>query len=170
MSAASLREHAPRMAEVRDVAIGTNHVVLLREIEALDVLYYVGKRKPISELSPEQQDRVREAYQDTHWASDYGVEAQGIYTSKELAENACREHGPNWFYHALPINSSLPDTTVFFRAHVFPGSDERAMYENLAAETIAVRVSDLRARDEELRALRDETARLQGVVDEIRGT
>jgi len=156
------RDHTPKMGEVRNVATGTNHVVLLREIEALDVLYYVGKRKPISELTPEQQERIREAYKDTHWASDYGVEAQGIYTSKDLAENACKEHGPNWFYHALPINSSLPDETVFFRAHVFPGSDERALYENLEAKTVAVRVSDLRALYEEIERLRKQLDDLSG--------
>lgn len=153
----------PRMAEVRDVAAGTNHVVLLREIEALDVLYYVGKRKPISELPPDQQEKVREAYRDCHWSSDYGVEAQGIYTTRELAEAACKEGGPNWFYHALPINTCLPDETVFFRAHVFPGSDQRAMYENLEGAVKAVRVS-------ELRALEEEVQRLQEQIDAIRGT
>lgn len=155
--------HVPRMAEVRDLATATNHVVLLREIEALDVLYYVGKRKPITELPPDQQEKVREAYRDCRWSSDYGIEAQGIYTSKELAEAVCKERGPNWFYHALPINSCLPDETVMFRAHVFPGSDARAMYENLEAATKAVRVS-------ELRALEDEIARLQKQLDEVRGT
>jgi hypothetical protein len=153
----------PRMAEIRNAATATNHVVLLREIEALDTLYYVGKRRPISELTPEQQAKVREAYRDCHWSSDYGIEAQGVFTSKELAEAVCKERGPNWFYHALPINSCLPDETVFFRAHVFPGSDERAMYENLEAATRAVRVS-------ELRALQEEIDRLQKQLDELRGT
>lgn len=150
MSAAS----KSRLAAAKDVLTGTNRVVLLREIEALDVLYYVGKRRPISELTPEQQEQVRTAYKDTHWASDYGVEAQGIFITKELAEAACRTHGPNWFYHALPINSCLPNETVFFRAHVFPGSDAKEMYENLAAATVAVRVSELRAIEDELQRLR----------------
>lgn len=137
------------MMEAQNVATGLNSVVLLREIEALDVLYYVGKRKPISELTPEQQEKVREAYKDTHWASDYGIEAQGIYTSKALAEEVCRRNGPHWFYHALPINSCLPDETVFFRAHVFPGSEAVAMYENLAGATKAVPVAYLRMLEEE---------------------
>ena len=146
--------HDPKLAEVRDVAAGTNSLVLLREIEALDVLYYVGKRKPISELTPEQQEKVREAYRDTSWASDYGVEAQAVCTSKALADEMCREHGPNWFYHALPINTPLPDETVFFRAHVFPGSDAVAMYENLAGATKAVPVAYLRMLEEEVERLR----------------
>lgn len=161
MSTALVTDHAPRLAEVQELATGTNRVVLLREIEALDVLYYVGKRKPISELSEEQQVKVREAYADCHWSSDYGIEAQGIYTTKELAEAACKEHGPNWFYHALPINSSLPDQTVFFRAHVFPGSDAREMYENLEGATMAVPIGYLRA-------LEEERIRLQKQLDDLR--
>lgn len=161
MSRALVADHAPRLAEVHELATGTNRVVLLREIEALDVLYYVGKRKPISELTEDQQVKVREAYADCHWSSDYGVEAQGIYTTKELAEAACKEHGPNWFYHALPINSSLPDETVFFRAHVFPGSDARAMYENLEGATMAVPVTYLRA-------LEEERIHLQKELDDLR--
>lgn len=154
--------HEPKMAEVRNVAEGTNSLVLLREIQALDVLYYVGKRKPISELTAEQQEKVREAYKDTHWASDYGVEAQAVCTSKALAEQMCREHGPNWFYHALPINSPLPDETVFFRAHVFPGSDQAEMYENLEGATKAVPVSYLRMLEEEVERLRRQVQELAG--------
>lgn len=157
--------HEPKIAEVMNVAEGTNSLVLLREIQALDVLYYVGKRKPISELTPAQQEKVREAYRDTHWASDYGVEAQGIYTSKELAEEACREHGPNWFYHALPINSSLPDETVFFRAHVFPGSDAQELYENLEGATKAVPVSYLRALEEEVNRLREQVRAMYEILN-----
>lgn len=148
--------HEPRMAEVRSVAEGTNSLVLLREIQALDVLYYVGKRKPISELAPEQQAKIREAYKDCHWASDYGIEAQSVCTSKALAEQMCRENGPNWFYHALPINSPLPDETVFFRAHVFPGSDQVEMYENLEGATKAVPVSYIRMLEDEIQRLRQQ--------------
>jgi hypothetical protein len=161
------------MAEAKNLATGLNEFVMLREIEALDVLYYVGKRKPISELTPEQQERVREAYKDTHWSSDYGVEAQGIYTSKALAEEACKRNGPNWFYHALPINSCLPDETVFFRAHVFPGSAAAQMYENLAAATVAVPVSYLRALEEIAKqnlAVGEETERLIGIIKTARET
>lgn len=144
------------MAEARNAVEGTNSLVLLREIQALDVLYYVGKRKPISELTPEQQEKVRLAYKDCHWASDYGIEAQSVCTSKALAEQMCREHGPEWFYHALPINSPLPDETVFFRAHIFPGSDEAQLYENLEGATKAVPVSHLRAMEDEIQRLRQQ--------------
>lgn len=143
----------PRIMEAQNAATGTNSVVLLREIEALDVLYYVGKRKPLSELSPDKQEQIRAAYRDTNWSSDFGIEAQAVCTSKALAEKMCKEHGPHWFYHALPINSPLPDETVFFRAHVFPGSEAVEMYENLAGATKAVPVTYLRMLEEEVERL-----------------
>lgn len=154
--------HDQRLTEAQRVAEGTNSLVLLREIQALDVLYYVGKRKPISELTPEQQEKVRAAYQDCHWASDYGVEAQAICTSKALAEQMCQEHAPNWFYHALPINTPLPDETVFFRAHVFPGSDASQLYENLEGAVKAVPVTYLRMIEDEVQRLREQVQALLG--------
>lgn len=160
MSASPVSERAPRLLEAKNLATGTNSFVLLREIEALDVLYYVGKRKPISELSPEQQEKVRAAYVDCHWASDYGIEAQAVCTTKALAEQMCQEHGPNWFYHALPINTPLPDETVFFRAHVFPGSDAAETYENLEGATKAVPVTYLRMIEEEIQRLRQQVREL----------
>ena len=132
--------------------------VLVREIRALGALYCVGKRRPISELSPEDRQLVREAYARTGWASDYGVEVCGVYTSLALAEQACKERGPNYFYTKLPIDTCLPDEVVFGEwAHQFPGSDATALYENLASATIAVSVSDLRV-------LEQEAERLLGIV------
>lgn len=131
--------------------------VLIREIRALGALYCVGKRRPISELTPEHQQLVRQAYQETGWASDYGVEVCGVYTSLPLAEQACKERGANYFYTKLPIDSCLPDEVVFGEwAHVFPGSDALDMYENLTSATIAVRVAQMRAIEDELRNLREQ--------------
>lgn len=130
--------------------------VLVREIRALGALYCIGKRRPISELPPDKQQQIREAYRDTLWSSDYGIELQGIYTSEKLAEEACRARGPNWFYCRLPIDTCLPDETVFGEwAHQFPGSpDVQEIHENLTSATVAVRVSHLRAIEEEVERLR----------------
>lgn len=132
--------------------------VLVREIRALGALYCVGKRRPISELPPEKQQQIREAYRDTSWSSDYGIELQGIYTSEALAEEACRDRGPNWFYTKLPIDSCLPDEIVFGEwAHQFPGSPAvREIHENLASATVAVRVSHLRAIEDEVERLKQQ--------------
>ena len=140
--------------------------VLVREIRALGALYTVGKRRPISELTPEQQEKVREAYRETHWASDYGIEMLGVFTSKALAEQFCKEKGPNYFYTKLPIDSCLGDEVVFGEwAHQFPGSDATELYENLEAKTVAVRVSDLRVLEDELERLRKFIASGRGTLD-----
>lgn len=140
--------------------------VLVREIRALGALYAIGKRRPITELTPEQQEKVREAYRETNWASDYGVELLGIYTSKALAEEACKERGPNYFYTKLPIDACLTDEVVFGEwAHQFPGSDVTELYENMQAATIAVRVSDLRAVEDELKRLRQQVRSGQAILD-----
>lgn len=132
--------------------------VLIREIRALGALYCVGKRRPITELTPDQQAKVREAYRDTAWSSDYGVELLGICTSKALAEQFCKERGSNYFYTKLPIDSLLTDDVVFGDwAHQFPGSEATDLYENMASATVALPVT-------ELRIIEQETERLLEIV------
>lgn len=161
---ATAKDGRNMMAAVNEVTLLRD--VLVREIRALGALYCVGKRRPITELTPEQQEEVRRVYAQTNWASDYGVELQGIYTSKQLAEQACRERGPNYFYTKLPIDSCLTDEVVFGEwAHQFPGSEATELYENMQAATVAVRVSDLRALEEELNRLRKQTRSGQGTLD-----
>lgn len=128
--------------------------VLIREIRALGTGYCVGKRRPISELTPEQQQKVREAYTDCHWASDYGVELLGFYTSLKLAKEACEARGPNHFYTRVPIDSCLTDEVVFGEwEHNFPASDATDLYESLTSQTVAVPISHLRALKEEIERL-----------------
>lgn len=152
-----------------DAAIALNQAallrdVLVREIRALGALYVVGKRRPITELTPEQQERVRAAYAETHWSSDYGVEIICVCTSKKLADDICKERGVNYFNTKVPIDTPLPDEVVFGEwAHAFPGSDTAELYENLAAATVAVPVTHLRT-------MEDERKRLQQQLDDLRGT
>lgn len=161
---ATVNDGRNMMAAVNEVTLLRD--ALVREIRALGALYAIGKRRPITELTPEQQEKVREAYRDTNWASDYGVELLGIYTSKTLAEEACKTRGPNYFYTKLPIDSCLTDDVVFGEwAHQFPGSDATELYENMQAATVAVRVSDLRAVEEELQRLRQQVKSGQRALD-----
>lgn len=167
MSTALTKAEAREVGRGAAVALNQTallHDVLVQEIRALGALYVVGKRKPISELTPEQQERVRSVYADTGWASDYGVEIICVCTSQKIADEICKARGPNYFHTKQPIDSPLPDAVVFGEwAHTFPGSDAKEMYENLAAATIAVPLSHLRAQEEE-------RARLQQQIDELRGT
>lgn len=128
--------------------------VLVREVRALGALYAVGRRKPITELTPEQQVKVREAYRDTAWASDYCIDLMGIYTSKALAEQTCKEKGQNYFVTKLPIDSCLPEETVFGEwAHQYPGSDATDLYENMKSATVAMPVEQLRIVEQEAERL-----------------
>lgn len=157
----SLSETRNTLAAVNEVTLLRD--VLVREVRALGALYAVGRRKPITELTPEQQQRVREAYQDTGWASDYCVDLLGIYTSKALAEQACKERGPNHFLTKLPIDSCLTDETVFGDwAHQFPGSDATDLYENMQSMTVAMPVA-------QLRVLEQEAERLIEIIKAARG-
>lgn len=149
---ASVRDGRNTVAAVNEV--GLLRDVLVREVRALGALYVVGKRRPISELSEEKQQQIRAAYANTGWASDYCVEIQGVFTSQGLAEQACKERGPNWFYTKVPIDSVLPDEVIFGEwAHQFPGSDATDLYENLQAATVAMPVSQLRVLEQEAERL-----------------
>lgn len=128
--------------------------VLIREVRALGTMYAVGKRRPITDLPPEKQQQIRDAYADTLWASDFGVEMMGICTSRELAEQTVRDHGPNWFCVKLPIDSLLTEETVQGEWAVrFPESEAASMYENLTASTIAMSTTQLRMLEEEAERL-----------------
>ena len=138
--------------------------VLIREVRALGTMYAVGKRRPITELPPEKQEQVRQVYKDTLWASDSGVEMMGICTSLALAEKTVRDHGPNWFYVKLPIDSFLPEETVQGEWAVrFPESDAAELYENLSASTIAMSTT-------QLRMLEEEAERLLAIIKSARET
>jgi hypothetical protein len=128
--------------------------VLIREVRALGTMYAVGKRRPITELPPEKQEQIRAAYESTLWASDYCVEMMGICTSRALAEQFVKEHGPNWFCCKLPIDSVLTDEVVQGEWAVrFPESDAAQMYENINASTIAMSTTQLRMLEQEAERL-----------------
>lgn len=111
------------------------------EIETLECAWYVGKRRPLSDLSRWKRWLVRAVYFTVGWCTGDGIEAQAICTSKELAQEMASQDG--WFYHELPINVPLPDETCRFRAHVFPTSEAGDRYESLRLPVAAVRVSQI---------------------------
>jgi len=128
--------------------------VLIREVRALGTMYAVGKRRPITELPPEKQEQIRAAYRDTLWASDHCVEMMGICTSRALAEQFVKEHGPSWFCCKLPIDSVLTEEAVQGEWAVrFPESEAAQMYENISASTIAMSTTQLRMLEQEAERL-----------------
>lgn len=112
------------------------------EIESLECAWYVGKRRPLSDLAFWKRWLVRAVYFTVGWCTGDGIEAQAICTSKELAEEMAKPDG--WFYHELPINVSLPDQTCKFRAHVFPSSEARGKYEAMQLPIGAVKTAKIR--------------------------
>lgn len=111
------------------------------DLETLECAWYVGKRRPLSDLPFWKRWLVRAVYFTVGWCTGDGIEAQAICTSKELAEQMASEDG--WFYHELPINVPLPDETCRFRAHVFPTSEAAAKYDSLRLPVAAVRVAEI---------------------------
>lgn len=146
-------------AESRTALRAVNESDVLRQavisgVRALGVMHAVGKRRPITDLPPEKQEQVRQAYADTLWASDFCVEMMGICTSLALAQRAVKEHGPNWFYVKLPIDTFLTEETVQGEWAVqFPASEAAWLYENLPAATMAMSVTQMRMLEEEAERL-----------------
>lgn len=116
-------------------------MALASDVQILPSAYFVGKRKPISELPWLWRWLARMVYWHTGWASDYGVEGQAICTSREMAEELCSK--PNWFMQELPINTPLPDETCKFRLMTFPSSDAADGYRKRRAPFIALPERDL---------------------------
>ena len=111
------------------------------ELEALECAWYVGRRRPLSDLPFWKRWLVRAVYFTVGWCTGDGIEAQAICTSRELAEQLASQNG--WFYHELPINTPLPDETCRFRAHIFPSSEAREKYERLKLPVAAVRIAQI---------------------------
>lgn len=148
-------------------AVNQNDVLkeaLIRELRALGFLYAVGKRRPITELPPEHQEKIRQAYADTLWSTGDSVELMGIFTSETLANRICKERGGNWFCTKLPIDSLLCDELVAGEwASKFPGSDAHELYENLQSTTVPIPAT-------QLRMLEEEAERLLEIIKVARGS
>lgn len=99
-------------------------------------VYLVVKRRPLAELPWLCRWLIRVAYFRTGWASDFGVEYQGVYTTESEAHWAAS--GAGMSYTELPLNGSLPEETVQYGTHDFPLSDASALYRNRSLPTVAV--------------------------------
>ncbi len=130
-------------------------MALASEIQVLPSAFFVGKRKPISELPWLWRALARFVYRRTGWASDHGIESQAICTSREMAEALCAEN-KNWFIQELPINTPLPDETCKFKLMTFPRSDAVELYNDRRAPFVAVPSRDMMS-----------LARLESKFDEL---
>jgi hypothetical protein len=120
--------------------LGFKYGILKRWLGLKDA-YVVCKRRPLSELSPEKQQQIRQAYKDTDWSSDYSIEFVEICTDEVGAIEAASI--PGGFIQQIPINAALPDVPIRYGRHTFPLSPAREMYEEQESEIMAVRRSDM---------------------------
>lgn len=84
--------------------------------------FYVGRKRPITELSPEQQKKIRDAYRYTGFAYNDSEEGICICTTEEKAIEACKGK-IGWFYMELPIDECLLEQTADFKGAHSPASD-----------------------------------------------
>jgi hypothetical protein len=89
--------------------------------------YLVGRRRPLSELAPEQQEQIRKAYFDTAWASDYCLDLLGFYTDLGTAEEKAAQY-ESGFVLSLPVNAVRPDGLGRYGVQSHPNSPAQDDY------------------------------------------
>lgn len=89
-------------------------------------VWFVGRKRSISELSPEKREQVRKAYKDTGFAHNDSEEGICICLTEEKARKTC-EGKDGWFYYELPLEECLPEETVDFSGTHFPSSDHEVI-------------------------------------------
>jgi len=119
-------------------------------------VYLVVKRKPLAEVPVLYRWLARWVYFRIGWASDFGVEYQGVYTDEAEARYAASSQGMS--YTTLPLNGSLPEETCQFSTHDFPLSDASIAYRRRQLPLQAVPVAGM----EQLRLLEAKLDNLVG--------
>lgn len=99
---------------------------ILPSLALVEFCYVVGKRRLLSELSSEKQSQIRQAYAETDWCSDAGLELLGVYTDLDAAKQKSSIEGH--FYLQLPVNASLLEALGRYGIQDFPTSSASDMY------------------------------------------
>src|SRR4051812_33380040 len=85
-------------------------------------LWAVFQRRPLTALPWWKQWLARRVYWVLDWQTADGEEKQAICTTEAVAKAICAAGGPNWFYHRLPVDVSLPAETCKLGGVRFPQS------------------------------------------------
>lgn len=99
----------------------------------LDVAYLVGRRRPLTDLPLEQQQKIREAYAETNWCPD-AYECMGIFTSPIAAMEAANQ--PGFFFLELPIDSMSPDALGRYGLQDHPTSPASDWYRQTSGSGV----------------------------------
>jgi len=98
----------------------------------------VFQRRPLTSLPRWKQWLARRVYKLLDWQTADGEEKQAICTSEAVAKAICAAGGPNWFYHRLPVNVSLPAETCKLDGVRFPYSEAAQFYEGNGKKKLEV--------------------------------
>lgn len=113
-------------------------------------VFLVARRPPLSEHPFIWRWLARFVYERIHWAPDYGIEYQGVYTDE--AEARWAASGQGMFLIELPLNASLPTETCQYGVHDFPLSEASHNYRNRKFQYVAVPCDQLERLQEKIRA------------------
>jgi hypothetical protein len=130
-------------------------------------LYYVGYKRPLATLAPEQQTVIRQAYEDTGFSHNESEEGMCICLTEGSAINNCANKD-GWYYEPLPIERCLPNEAAdYMGAHHVSAS---VPYTPLAARVVNLNdpCQALRVSNEALRRA-SEKRRKQAVIDLLPG-
>jgi hypothetical protein len=113
------------------VASSLSHIEArrVRPLAAVSQGYLVFRRHMLSEMTEEQQAKIREAYDGTGFVAEgcYSLEIFGFYTDLGMAECEARLQGGSWL--EVPVNCSLPDELGRHRPEGHPGSISDEWYQ-----------------------------------------
>lgn len=121
-------------------------------LAGLKDVYFVGKRKPLSDLPWWQRYLVRLVYFTVGWCTGDGIEVQvAVFTEEEAIKQSSK---PGWFYIPAPIKEPLPDATCQYGNHGFPLSDAAQKYQRRKFNHAAINTDLLQETKERAERLR----------------
>lgn len=105
--------------------------------ETVKFKWAVFQRRPLSSLPAWKRWLVRRVYKIVNWQTADGEEKQAICDTEAVARAICAAGGPNWFYHRLPVNATLPADTGRQGAQ-FPTAESSEFYKQLGERQVPV--------------------------------
>jgi hypothetical protein len=115
--------------EIQVRAVKKSVIVAVPKHEPVKYMWAVFQRRPITSLSWWRRWLVRRVYWLVDWQTADGEEKQAICSSEATAKAMVAAGGPNWFYHRLPVDATLPADTCRLDGVRFPLSDASRLYE-----------------------------------------
>lgn len=136
-------------------------------LAAVEWGWLVGSRRPLSSLSPEKQEQIRQAYDDTEWAvsdTDQDVGFIGFYTNHEIALQIASGL-PGGFLVKLPVNGALPLKPGRYTTQEHPNSNDARRYEETSPGLARVEHVDRQALEKVYAQGEEQVCKLRALVE-----